>query len=232
MAEGRYYSDEEVRAILDRALKHELERGTTYEDLLAAASEVGISAAALEQAVREIEENRDAERARERILARRRRAFMSHFWTFVGVQVFLFALNWLTTPWYWWFVYPLLGWGLGLFLHARSAFSKEVSDRALNRELKKMGALRKRSERSKAYTIDKAAAELGAALEEGAGMLLSKLANQVRSRQPERRVRLDDHAAPPTPPGPTRVDTSAAEEALRPDETRTDEARHSETRRG
>ncbi|HLV66946.1 MAG TPA: 2TM domain-containing protein [Polyangiaceae bacterium] len=230
MAEGRYYSDEEVRAILDRALKHELERGTAYDDLLAAASEVGISPAALEQAVREIEENRDAERARERILARRRRAFMSHLWTFVGVQVFLFALNWLTTPWYLWFIYPLLAWGLGLFLHARSAFSKEVSDRALNRELKKMG-VRKRSERSKAYAIDKAAAELGAALEEGAGMLISKIATQVRGRQPERRVRLDERGPGAAPPGPARVDTRPAEESLRADEAQNGEARRSEARR-
>jgi 2TM domain len=135
MANERRYSEQEVRAILERAVRREGADGLSHEDLLEAAREVGISSGAVEEAAREVEEGRTLELARERILARRRSGFVSHLWAFVSVQVVLFAINLLTSPGHWWFVYPLLGWGLALVLSARAAFSKEVSDGKLLREM-------------------------------------------------------------------------------------------------
>lgn len=135
MAEERRYSEREVRAILERAAQHEHSDGLSHEDLLATAREAGIDPAAVEKAAQEIEGLHARDEARERILARRRAGFYSHLWAFIGVQVFLLALNLLTSPNYLWFLFPLLGWGLGLFFSARHGFSKQVSDHAISREL-------------------------------------------------------------------------------------------------
>lgn len=135
MADERRYSEREVRAILERAAQHEHSDGLSHEDLLATAREAGLSVEAVEQAALEIEGLRAQDEARERILARRKAGFYSHLWAFIGVQVFLLALNLLTSPEYLWFLFPLLGWGLGLFFSARHGFSKQVSDHAISREI-------------------------------------------------------------------------------------------------
>jgi hypothetical protein len=135
MADERRYSEREVRAILERALQHERSDGLSHDDLIAAAREAGISGEAVEKAALEIDGVRAQDDARERIVAKRRSDFFSHLWAFIGVQLFLLAINLITSPRYLWFVFPLLGWGLGLFLAARHGLSKEVSDRALSREL-------------------------------------------------------------------------------------------------
>jgi hypothetical protein len=145
MSTERRYSDQEVRAILERALHHERGDGLSHTDLLDAAGEAGISRDAVEQAALEVEASRGLELARERIIARRRAGFFSHLWAYVGVQVFLIAINLLTSPQYWWFVFPLLGWGLGLFFSARHGLSKEVSERQLQREVARSPASARRS---------------------------------------------------------------------------------------
>lgn len=135
MADERRYSEREVRAILERAAQHEHADGLSHEDLLAAAREAGISTEAVERAAEELDGLHAREEARERVLARRRSGFFSHLWAFIGVQLFLLALNLLTTPDYLWFLFPLLGWGLGLFFSARHGFSKHVSEHAIQREV-------------------------------------------------------------------------------------------------
>ena len=50
--------------------------------------------------------------------------FYQHLTTYVLVNAFLFAVNKLTSPGYNWFIWPLLGWGLGLVLHALSVFGR------------------------------------------------------------------------------------------------------------
>jgi hypothetical protein len=135
MADERRYNEREVRAILARALVHERSDGLSHDDLLAAASEAGISSEAVEKAALELEGMRAKDEARERILARRRAAFFSHLRSFVAVQLVLLVINLMTSPRSLWFVYPLLGWGLGLLLAARHGLSKTVSEHALSREI-------------------------------------------------------------------------------------------------
>jgi len=43
--------------------------------------------------------------------------FYNHLYIYVGVNAFLIIINLLTNPFNWWFPFPLLGWGLGLFFH-------------------------------------------------------------------------------------------------------------------
>ncbi len=134
----RQYTDEEVRAIIDRALASEPERGISHEQLLAIGADVGISRNAIEDAAREVSGARQLALARERIIRRRRKRFASHAWAYAIVNVFLFVVNYLTTPGEWWVLFPVLTWGMGLAFHARADLSKDVSERRLARELERM----------------------------------------------------------------------------------------------
>ncbi|HET9954193.1 MAG TPA: 2TM domain-containing protein [Polyangiaceae bacterium] len=190
----RRYTDAEVRAILDRALRSDLSRGVSHDQLLSVAAEVGISREALEAAALDVEEGRETEQARDRILKRRRRAFLNHLWTFLGVQAFLIAVNLLTIPYYLWFLYPLMGWGLGLFFHARYGLSKEVSEKAIQRELKRSERRRRREERDARRATGQPAGNvsLGSALEQGMGLLASKVLHEIQKNVggPDERVRV------------------------------------------
>jgi hypothetical protein len=119
---GRSYTREEVQAILSRALEgaHSQGDALSHDDLLAIARELGLPESAIDAAAVDIDLELAVKRAvEERVLARRR-GFMSHLFSYLLVNAFLFAINFLAGgPW--WFVWPLLGWGLGLAFHARGA---------------------------------------------------------------------------------------------------------------
>jgi hypothetical protein len=219
MPDVRRYSDDEVRAILERALKHEPIEGTPHEDLVQAAAEVGVSRAALEKAASELAVSREADDARAEILRRRRAGLAAHLYAFLGVNAFLFGINWLTTPGLWWCLFPIFAWGLGLFFHARAALSKEVSPRTLEREKvrkerrerrldRKLSSERRAAERRvRKERIEKGAAELGAAVEEGVGVLLSKVAEEIRKKADGNDR---DHVRVDVPPVGVRVSKDAA----------------------
>jgi 2TM domain len=70
------------------------------------------------------------------------KGFYVHLATYVAVNSLLFAINALTSgPW--WFYWPLLGWGIGIAMHALGVFG---FDRVLGREWeeKKIEELMKR----------------------------------------------------------------------------------------
>jgi hypothetical protein len=73
----RRYSEDEVRSILDRALRHgpDAARGIAHDELVAAASVVGVTQAELEAAIRASEEHRAEAELRDAVLERRRRGF-------------------------------------------------------------------------------------------------------------------------------------------------------------
>ena len=59
--------------------------------------------------------DREKEGAEKKVDARLH--FYNHFFVYVGVNAFLVVINLLTSPFRWWFPFPLLGWGIGLFFH-------------------------------------------------------------------------------------------------------------------
>jgi hypothetical protein len=71
--------------------------------------------------------------------------FYQHLMSYAIVNTFLFALNLITSPGYLWFVFPLMGWGVGLAFHYVGVFgipgfdilSKEWEERELEKELRK-----------------------------------------------------------------------------------------------
>ena len=63
------------------------------------------------------------DRARRRV--RQIKGFYAHATVYVLVNAFLAALNLATSRSEMWFVWPLLGWGIGLAVHAASVFGFE-----------------------------------------------------------------------------------------------------------
>lgn len=51
------------------------------------------------------------------------KGFYIHLVTFIVVNAVLAAINLLTSPEYLWFIWPIIGWGVGLIIHAFSVFS-------------------------------------------------------------------------------------------------------------
>ena len=76
-----------------------------------------------------------------------KKEFYQHLMAFVIVNFFLLALNLVTSPFNWWFHFPLLGWGIGLAFHYVDVFgipgfdilSREWEDRELDKELRRNG---------------------------------------------------------------------------------------------
>ena len=71
----------------------------------------------------------------------RKKGFYKHLTSFVIVNTFLFCLNLVTSPGDWWFIFPLMGWGIGLTSHYVSVFGLPIfgtlSDSWEERELEK-----------------------------------------------------------------------------------------------
>ena len=65
-------------------------------------------------------ESASAERARRRLVSEK--GFYVHLVTYVLVIAGLFIINVLTGHGRWWFVWPAVGWGIGIAMHALSAF--------------------------------------------------------------------------------------------------------------
>ncbi|MWB96027.1 histidine kinase [Flavobacterium sp. GA093] len=49
--------------------------------------------------------------------------FYQHLTVFILVSIILIVINLMTSPGYLWFVWCLIGWGMGLVLHGLAAFN-------------------------------------------------------------------------------------------------------------
>ncbi|MGH2542074.1 MAG: 2TM domain-containing protein [Ardenticatenaceae bacterium] len=127
------YSEETAREILKRAVDLQVqERDFTREHLQEMAEELGIPPDALARAEaswlaeHEVdEEQRTLEADRLAFEAYRTQGFRTHFAIYTCVITFLFLINLITRGdggGDWWFFYPLLGWGLGVAIHAWTVY--------------------------------------------------------------------------------------------------------------
>lgn len=60
------------------------------------------------------------ERARKRV--KELKEFYTHLLVYIFVNIMLIIINLLTDPSYLWFIYPLLGWGIGIAAHGVNTF--------------------------------------------------------------------------------------------------------------
>ena len=76
-------------------------------------------------------------RANKKVKAKK--GFFVHFGVFCATVLFFFTINFLTSPKFWWFLFPTLGWGIGIVAHYIGVFG--ISDPSVedweNKELEK-----------------------------------------------------------------------------------------------
>lgn len=75
-------------------------------------------------------------RAKKRV--RHIKEFYSHLITFILVNGMLFVINMLTSPSFWWFIFPLLGWGIGLVSHWIAVFGLKFGKEWEERKIRKI----------------------------------------------------------------------------------------------
>jgi hypothetical protein len=83
------------------------------------------------------------ELARKRV--ERKKKFYTHLNTYLVMTIFFVLLNMFTSPGRWWFIFPVLGWGIGIALEYLNIFGlpgiqpdAEWEKKALEEELRKM----------------------------------------------------------------------------------------------
>ncbi|HEX8792843.1 MAG TPA: 2TM domain-containing protein [Polyangiaceae bacterium] len=137
---ARSYSRDEVQAILSSALEQQHAQGEllTHDELLAIGKELGVSRDAIERAVAGVGDDAEVERQVRVRVQGMRRAFLLHLVPFVLVNIILAQINLLTSdvPW---FLFPLLGWTIGLVCHAIVALApnRDKIERQVRRRIER-----------------------------------------------------------------------------------------------
>jgi hypothetical protein len=158
----RKYSQEEVSAILRRALERQgSSSAITHDELIETAKELGIDPSALEAAVNEQTTVGEYETARAEYLLRRRQKFFEHLRAYLIVNLVLFFIDLVTSGGVWFF-WPLFGWGIGIAFDAADTFWPKEKDidrgarRLMERRIKQDAELRKMKRRSesKQFTFE------------------------------------------------------------------------------
>ena len=143
MVDSRRYSDQDVQAIIQRALEQQggaAKGDLTHADLLGIGEQVGVPATVLERAAHDVLEARRATEATQRVTSERRRWLAAHAAVFALLNGLLFAVNALTTPGEWWFLFSAVFWGLALSGHAAFALGAGVSTKRSQRERARIDA--------------------------------------------------------------------------------------------
>lgn len=142
MPDSRRYNDDDIQAIIQRALEQQGggKGELTHADLLAIGEQVGVSADAMERAAADVIETRQATAATERVRSSRQRWLAAHAAFFAVINGLLFTVNALTTPGEWWFLFPVVFWGLALAAHSAFALGAGVSAKRQQRERARMDA--------------------------------------------------------------------------------------------
>ncbi len=116
------YSEEAARQILKQAVDLQVnETEFSHDQLMAMADELGLSKESVLAAEQKWLAGREGIEERQAFERHRRQAFRTHLAVYVMVNLFLFLINLMTGTSTWWFVFPLLGWGLGLAIHGWTA---------------------------------------------------------------------------------------------------------------
>ena len=55
-------------------------------------------------------------------IVKAKKSFYIHLSYYLFFSVFFFIINYLTSPEVWWFYWPIIGWGIGIFSHGMNVF--------------------------------------------------------------------------------------------------------------
>ncbi len=78
-------------------------------------------------------------RARAVAHLRKRADFRTHLVVYLAVNLFLVAIWWFATPGFFWPLFPIGGWGIGLLAHAWDTYGPEpASEEQIRRQIGRM----------------------------------------------------------------------------------------------
>jgi 2TM domain len=78
-------------------------------------------------------------RARAVAQLRKRADFRTHLLIYLAVNLFLVAIWWFTTPGFFWPLFPIGGWGIGLLAHAWDTYGPEgATEEQIRRQIGRM----------------------------------------------------------------------------------------------
>jgi hypothetical protein len=82
----------------------------------------------------------DDRKARARSRAEAKFGFYKHLAAYVAVNLLLIVINLATWPGYFWAIWPLIGWGIAIAIHAMSVFvfgrNNEIVERLTEEEMR------------------------------------------------------------------------------------------------
>ena len=116
------YNSEEMQQILEVAFRRKQQGEYTREQIIEIASELGVSSESLQAAEQEWLKNNIEVKQEQMSNRQQRKGFKSHLFAFLAINGFLVLLNLVVSPGYFWAIYPILGWGLGLLLHGMKVY--------------------------------------------------------------------------------------------------------------
>lgn len=122
------YRSEDVQEILQRALVRQQSGEYSRQQLEEMATELGIAPETLQAAEQDWLSEQGEVHDRKLFNAYRRKKFKRHLIPYLAVNTFLVLINLITERHNFWAIYPILGWGLGLFFHGWSAYQTEGDD--------------------------------------------------------------------------------------------------------
>jgi len=117
------YNSEEMQQILEVAFKRKQQGEYTREQIIEIASELGVSSESLQAAEKEWLKNNVKVKKEQMSHSQQRKEFKSHLFAFMAINGFLVILNLGVSPGYFWAIYPMLGWGLGLLFHGIKVYT-------------------------------------------------------------------------------------------------------------
>ncbi|MBD2137000.1 2TM domain-containing protein [Anabaena sp. FACHB-1237] len=116
------YNSQEMQQILEVAFKRKQEGEFTKEQIIEIASELGVSSEAIKIAEQEWLKTQVSVKQETMSKREKRQEFQSHLTAFLIINGFLISLNLFTSPGYFWAIFPLLGWGVGLLFHGINTY--------------------------------------------------------------------------------------------------------------
>ena len=66
------------------------------------------------------------------------KGFYFHLITYIVINAVLVVINLLTSPEYLWFIWPIIGWGVGLVIHGFSVFGNFLGKSWEERKIKEI----------------------------------------------------------------------------------------------
>jgi hypothetical protein len=121
MSDQQFYNDNEAEEILRIANRESLSGGMTKEKLIQTAAELGISPEAVERAEQQLVLKRETDRVaqedellRQQFKKERRASFFNDLLSYIGTNAFMVGIWWFTGHGYFWPMWVMLAWGIGI----------------------------------------------------------------------------------------------------------------------